>query len=108
MKKLIIVGGGIAGLAAAYRVQEEFDKKDIPLQCTILEAAPRFGGKIHTERQSGFVFERGPDSFISQKPWAIDLCKKIGLGDRLVGTNPERPNTYVYTGKKNLCECRRG
>ncbi len=100
MKKLIIVGGGIAGLAAAYRVQEEFDKKDIPLQCTILEAAPRFGGKIHTERQSGFVFERGPDSFISQKPWAIDLCKKIGLGDRLVGTNPERPNTYVYTGKK--------
>lgn len=87
-------------MAAAYRVQEELDKKDIPVQCAVLEAGPRFGGKIRTEHHAGFVFERGPDSFISQKPWAIDLCKKIGLEERLVGTNPDHPNTYVYTDQK--------
>ena len=100
MKRLIIVGGGIAGLAAAYRIQEEMDANNIPLLCTLVEGGPRFGGKIATERKDGFVFERGPDSFISQKPWAIDLCNKIGLADELVGTNPDHSKTFVYTGKK--------
>jgi len=65
-----------------------------------LETGDQFGGKIATERFDGFVIERGPDSFISQKPAAIELCKKLGLGDRLVGTNKDRTKTYVYTGKK--------
>ena len=100
MKRLIIVGGGIAGLAAAYRVQEELDAGGVDVQCTLLEGGPGFGGKIATERKDGFVFERGPDSFISQKPWAIDLCNKIGLAGQLVGTNPDHSKTFVYTGKK--------
>ena len=100
MKRLIIVGGGIAGLAAAYRIQEELNANAIPLQCTVVESGMKFGGKIATERKDGFVLERGPDSFISQKPWAIDLCKKIGLAGQLVGTNPDHSKTFVYTGKK--------
>ena len=99
MKKIIIIGGGIAGLAAAYRIQEEITAGD-PIECLVLEGGDRFGGKIATERFDGFVFERGPDSFISQKPAAIQLCQKLGLGDRLVGTNPDFPRTYVYTDKK--------
>ena len=99
MKKIVIIGGGIAGLAAAHRLQEEIDN-GASLQCVVLEAADQFGGKIATERFDGFVIERGPDSFISQKPAAIELCKKLGLGDRLVGTNREQTKTYVYTGKK--------
>jgi oxygen-dependent protoporphyrinogen oxidase len=67
---------------------------------TVLEAGDQFGGKICTEHIDGFVFERGPDSFISQKPAAVQLCKKLGLGDSLVGTNPDFPKTYVYTNKK--------
>ncbi len=96
MKKIVIVGGGIAGLAAAHRIQEELSNQ--ALECTVLEAGPSFGGKIGTERIDGFVVEKGPDSFISQKPQAIELCKKLGIGDRLVGTHPTNTNTYVYTG----------
>ncbi len=99
MKKIIIIGGGIAGLAAAHRLQEEISN-GADLECVVLEASEQFGGKIATERFDGFVIERGPDSFISQKPAAIELCKKLGLGDRLVGTNQEQTKTYVYTGKK--------
>ena len=97
MKKIIIIGGGIAGLAAAHRIQEAITE-GVPLECVLLEASDAFGGKIATERSGGFVVERGPDSFISQKPQAIEFCKRLGLGDRLVGTNPDQPNTYVYTG----------
>lgn len=99
MKKIVIIGGGIAGLAAAHRLQEEIGNGE-SLECVVLEAKDQFGGKIATERVDGFVIERGPDSFISQKPAAIELCKKLGLGDRLVGTNQEQTKTYVYTGKK--------
>ena len=99
MKKIAIIGGGIAGLAAAYRLQEDISA-GAEIDCVLLEAGARFGGKIATEHKDGFVIEWGPDSFISQKPAAIELCKKLGLGDRLVGTNPDQTKTYVYTGKK--------
>ena len=99
MKKIIIVGGGIAGLAAAYRVQEEI-ARGASIECVLLDSAEKFGGKISTLRFNGFIVERGPDSFISQKPHAIELCRKIGLTDRLTGTNPGHTSTYVYVNKK--------
>ncbi len=99
MKKIIIIGGGIAGLAAAFRIQKEISN-GAPLECVLLEGGDRFGGKIATERLDGFVIERGPDSFISQKPAAIQFCQQLGIGDSLVSTNPDTPNTYVYTGGK--------
>jgi protoporphyrinogen/coproporphyrinogen III oxidase len=99
MKKIIIIGGGIAGLAAAHRIQREInDGSDF--DCMLLEGGERFGGKISTEKSDGFVIERGPDSFISQKPAGIQLCKQLGLEDRLTGTNPGAPSTFVYTGGK--------
>ncbi len=98
MKKVVIIGGGVAGLAAAYRFQEEHGAGDI--ECTVLEGSDRFGGKICTLYENGFTLERGPDSFISQKPWALELCKKIGLGDELIGTNPTHTKTFVYLGGK--------
>ena len=99
MKKIIIIGGGIAGLAAAFRIQREI-KEGANLECILLEGSNHFGGKISTEKLDGFIIERGPDSFISQKPAAIQLCKQLGLEDRLTGTNPGTPSTFVYTGGK--------
>ncbi len=99
-KQLVIIGGGIAGLAAAFRIQEEITAKGIPIECALLEGSGRFGGKIQTERFDDFVVEGGPDSFISQKPAAIQFCKRLGLEDRLMGTNPEQTKTFVYTGRK--------
>jgi oxygen-dependent protoporphyrinogen oxidase len=99
MKKIIIIGGGIAGLSAAYRIHEEISK-NTALECTLLESSEKFGGKISTMRFDGFIVERGPDSFISQKPEAINLCKKLGLEGRLIGTSPDHPSTYVCLKNK--------
>lgn len=71
--RVVIVGGGITGLAAAYYLS----KKGV--RATVLEAADRPGGVIQTERSEGFVIEGGPDSFIAQKPWAAELCRELGL-----------------------------
>jgi len=92
---LIIIGGGIAGLSAAYYAIRNNQYKKI----TLLEAGDRWGGKITTDRVSfengDFIIEGGPDTFLATKPWAVALCKELGLGDRLHGTNPHQKNTYV-------------
>jgi len=98
--KLIIIGGGIAGLSAAYFAQ----KKAPDTKITLLEAGDRWGGKITTDRipfdDGDFIIEGGPDTFLATKPWAIALCKELGLGDRLHGTNPHLKNTYVLHKNK--------
>jgi protoporphyrinogen/coproporphyrinogen III oxidase len=99
MKKIVIIGGGIAGLAAAYHIHEEISKST-PVKCILIESLEKFGGKISTIRFDGFIVERGPDSFISQKPQALELCRKLGLEDRLTGTSPNHPNTYVCIKNK--------
>jgi protoporphyrinogen/coproporphyrinogen III oxidase len=94
-KKVIIIGGGITGLAAAYYFQEMAAKDGNPVSYSLIERDSRLGGKILTDTEDGLVIEGGPDSFISQKPWALDLCLQLGLKDRLTGTNPERTATYI-------------
>jgi protoporphyrinogen/coproporphyrinogen III oxidase len=95
LKRLIVVGGGIAGLAAAYYAQKKCREAGLPVQISILEAEDRWGGKILTERMDGFVVEGGPDTFLATKPWGVGLSRELGLGERLQGTNPHQKNTYV-------------
>lgn len=90
-KRIVIVGGGIAGLAAAYRLQ----KAAPGLVITLIESDKRLGGKIVTDRVDGFVVEGGPDTFLSYKPRGLGLCKELGLEDRLHGTNEKIRRTYV-------------
>jgi oxygen-dependent protoporphyrinogen oxidase len=92
---VIIVGGGITGMAAAYQLQKETTAAGRPLSYTLLESSPALGGKITTDYVDGFTIEGGPDCFISQKPWAADLCRELGIGDELIGTNDERRKTFV-------------
>jgi len=94
-KKVIIIGGGITGLAAAYSLQELSRKHRAPISFALIEGQSRLGGKILTDTENGFVIEGGPDSFISQKPWALDLCRQLGLTDRLTGTNRDQTATYI-------------
>src|SRR5947207_630254 len=75
----VIVGGGIAGLAAAHRLVELSREREQPLRFTLLEASGRLGGTIGTEKRDGFLLELGPDSFISENPWALALCRRLGL-----------------------------
>ena len=93
--RVAVVGGGIAGLAAAHRLVELSRERARPLQLTLLEARDRLGGTIATERADGFLIEAGPDSFISEKPWALALCQRLGLRERLVSTDDRFRRTYV-------------
>ncbi len=93
--RMLIIGGGISGLSAAYYTQ----KKTSDANITLFEAGSRWGGKITTDRVSTdeglFVVEGGPDTFLATKPYATQLCQELGLAERLHGTNPARRNTYV-------------
>jgi len=95
MMRVAIVGGGIAGLSAAYYLSKQAREHGMPLSITVLEAEARWGGKIHTQRTDGFVIEGGPDTFLASKSWGIELCRELGLEDRLHGTNPLQNKTYV-------------
>ena len=96
-RHVVIVGGGIAGLATAYYLQKQARAENLPLTYSLVERSPRFGGKITTSLANGFIIEGGPDSFITQKPWALQLCKELGLEDRLLGTNDDRRKTYILS-----------
>src|SRR5262245_8909093 len=92
---IAVVGGGVAGLAAAHRLVELSRERQRPVSVTLLEAGRRVGGSISTERVDGFIIEAGPDSFISEKPWALQLCERIGFTPRLIRTRDEHRRTYV-------------
>jgi oxygen-dependent protoporphyrinogen oxidase len=96
--RIVVIGGGVAGLAAAHRAVEVARERAQPLDLTVLEAADRLGGTIETERREGFLIECGPDSFLSEKPWALALCRRLGLEDRLVRTDDRFRRTFVVFG----------
>ncbi|MGH7767785.1 MAG: protoporphyrinogen oxidase [Candidatus Binatia bacterium] len=93
--RIIVVGGGISGLAAAHRLAELTAENHLGLEIALLEAGERLGGCIMTERVGEFLVEAGPDSFISEKPWALGLCERLGLGPRLTSTNLARQSVAV-------------
>lgn len=100
---IVIVGGGIAGLAAAHRLQELSRERELPLRFTLLEASGRVGGALGTAHRDGFLLELGPDSFIAEKPWALALCRRIGLEPELIGTRDDHRATFiVHNGKLEL------
>src|SRR5689334_2449256 len=91
MNRIVIIGGGISGLAAAHRVNELNPEAHV----TVLEASDRLGGTIQTEYRDGFLLERGPDSFISEKPHALALAKRLGLESQLIQTNEEFRRSFI-------------
>jgi len=100
MPHVTIVGGGIAGLATAFYLQQKSRDAGVELNYTLIEREPRFGGKIITTHVDGFVIEGGPDSFITQKPWGLQLCRDLGVMDRVIPTNDHRRNVYVLNNGK--------
>jgi len=94
MKRIAIVGGGISGLAAAFELEKERNR-GAPLEYVLFESSARFGGVIHTESIDGCVVDAGPDSFLTEKPWAADLCRELGLGDQLIGSTDAERKTYI-------------
>src|ERR1022692_5324188 len=99
MKRIAIIGGGISGLSAAYTIEKK-RQAGTPIENVLFESSPRLGGVLVTDRVDGCLVEAGPDSFLTEKPWAADLCEKIGLGDQLIGSNDAARKTYIVVKGK--------
>lgn len=96
MKRIVIVGGGITGLATAHALE----KAPEPYDVKIVEAGPRLGGNLVTVSYSGFTIDGGPDSWVASKPHATRLATEVGLGDELIGTRPDTRKVYIVWKKK--------
>ena len=98
--RIVIVGGGISGLSAAYFLEQRAARQGLECSIELLEARDRFGGVLQTERCGEFLIEGGPDSFLTQKPAAIELCRELGLGDELIPSQDDKRKTFVlHQGK---------
>ncbi len=91
MPRVVVVGGGVAGLAAAHRLKEVAPELDV----TLVEAKDRLGGTIRSERVDGYVIDRGPDSIITDKPSALKLAERLGLQERIIRTQDAYRGAYV-------------
>lgn len=96
MKRIAVIGGGISGLAAAFSLQRH-KQAGAPLEFVLFESGSRLGGVLKTDHAEGCVLESGPDSFLTEKPWAADLCREIGIGDQLIGSNDSERKTYILS-----------
>jgi len=99
MKRIAIVGGGIAGVSAAYELAQQ-QAAGAKMEFVLFEASSRLGGIVETERRDGFVVECGPDSWVTEKPWARELAIELGLEQEIVGSNDTWRKTYLAEGRK--------
>lgn len=90
-RRVAIIGGGITGLAAAHRLSEI----DSTAEVTLFEAGNRVGGILETIRRDGYLIERSADMFTTKEPWALDLCRRVGLEDQLMNTNEAFRRAFV-------------
>lgn len=102
---IVIVGGGITGLSTAWYLCKQAREQGVDLRVTVLEGSERWGGKVLTDEIGGFgdepfIVEGGPDSFLTQKPWALQLARELGLQDRLLNTNDEMRKVFVLNRGK--------
>ncbi len=93
MIRIAIIGGGISGLTVAFTLEEH--RRAGIAEYTLYESAPHLGGVLRTDHIQGCIVEAGPDSFITEKPWATNLCRTLGLGDQLIGSNDADRKTYI-------------
>jgi len=98
--KIIIVGAGITGLAAANRLREIREDKNIDINFTMLEGSTHIGGNITTFKKNELLIEEGPDSFITSKPYGLNLCNRLRIGDELIPTSEINRRTLIYINGK--------
>jgi oxygen-dependent protoporphyrinogen oxidase len=95
MKRIAIVGGGIAGLTAAYELAC-LARDGAEVEAVLFESSARFGGIVETVREGGFIVECGPDAWLSAKPWARELAVELGLESELLGSNDATRRTHIF------------
>ena len=100
--RISIIGAGISGLSAALRLNRLNHENNSGLEITLFEKSGRAGGNISTKIENGIIIEEGADSFITSKPWGVELCRELGIENQLISTNDTNRKTYIYfDGKLN-------
>jgi oxygen-dependent protoporphyrinogen oxidase len=99
MKRVAVIGGGVAGLTATYELARTA-REGAAVKAVLFEASTRLGGIVETVHEGGFVIECGPDAWVTEKPWARELAGELGLGDEVMASNDAVRKTYVLIDKK--------
>ncbi|WP_339313579.1 protoporphyrinogen oxidase [Paenibacillus sp. FSL M7-0896] len=94
-RKVVIIGGGLSGLSAAFYIRKFYREAAVQPEITLIEKDKVLGGKIETLHRDGFVIEKGPDSFLARKTAMVDLARELELDHELVSTNPNAKKTYI-------------
>jgi oxygen-dependent protoporphyrinogen oxidase len=98
MKRIAIIGAGIAGLGTAYYLSKLSQQGGKSVEIMLFEKERRLGGSILTEEVDGFLMEAGPDCFISEKPWALHLCRELGIQKEIINTSQQVRRTFILWG----------
>ncbi len=101
-RRVVVLGGGVTGLVACYRLLEASKAQNLSLDIHLIEASHRLGGVIETEFSDGVLMEKGPDCFLTSKPEGVELCEELGLGSQLIGTNERHRRSFVLRGDELL------
>ena len=96
MKKAIVVGGGISGLATAYLMRKKAATEGVELELTLLEKEPRVGGKIWSIKEEGYLCEWGPNGFLDSKPQTLELCRQLGAAEQLLRSSDNARKRFIY------------
>ena len=99
MRRIAIIGGGISGLSAAFYL-EKARRSGADIEYSLFESGQRLGGVLSSDHIDGCLVEAGPDSFLTEKPWAVALCRELGLDDQLIGSNDSERKTYIVVKGK--------
>ncbi|TAK34549.1 MAG: protoporphyrinogen oxidase [Chloroflexota bacterium] len=99
MKRIVVIGGGAAGLASAFALKRAVDAGK-ELDWILLEKDNRLGGKIQTVYEDDFIVDGGPDCYLSEKPWMAQMAARVGISEQLLGSNDARKKTYIYASRK--------
>ena len=98
MKRAVIIGGGISGLATAWLLRNRAEREGNELGITLLEKEPNFGGKIRSISAEGYLCEWGPNGFLDSKPQTLDLCSDLGASGQLLRSNDNARKRFIYSG----------
>jgi len=100
MNRIIIIGGGISGLSAAYALQQRAARQGLEIAITLLDKDNRVGGKIRSIHDQGFLCEWGPNGFLDNKPHTLDLCAQLALDDHLLRSNDNARKRFIYSNAR--------
>lgn len=96
MKKVVVIGAGISGLAAAFEIRQKAKAAGVEVEVSIIEKEPRPGGKMHTETTNGYLCEWGPNGYLDSKVHATQFCKRVGLAEEMVPASNVVNHRYLY------------